>query len=180
MELSARNQLTGTVQNVKSGTVMAEISVNVDAGQITAAITDSSRERLGLKDGDQASVIIKATEVMIATPSPASPSVAERPRAVGALRLGAAVASMYRRAAKNEPVGTSMRRLAPCYRLLARQRTLAARVRSPVTAPGAGGVAAWPDGECPADGDRGCPYRLCRTRGHADPGCAQPGRARDH
>jgi molybdopterin-binding protein len=42
--------------------------VNVDAGQITAAITESSRERLGLKDGDQVSVIIKATEVMIATP----------------------------------------------------------------------------------------------------------------
>ncbi|HTZ28040.1 MAG TPA: TOBE domain-containing protein [Streptosporangiaceae bacterium] len=68
MELSARNQLTGTVKNVKSGAVMAEIAVNVDAGQITAAITDSSRERLGLKDGDQVSVIIKATEVMIATP----------------------------------------------------------------------------------------------------------------
>jgi molybdopterin-binding protein len=68
MEISARNQLTGTVQSVKSGSVMAEISVNVDAGQITAAITDSSRERLGLKDGDQVSVIIKATEVMIATP----------------------------------------------------------------------------------------------------------------
>jgi molybdopterin-binding protein len=68
MEISARNQLAGTVQNVKSGTVMAEISVNVDAGQITAAITDSSRERLGLKNGDQVSVIIKATEVMIATP----------------------------------------------------------------------------------------------------------------
>jgi molybdopterin-binding protein len=68
MEISARNQLTGTVQNVKSGTVMAEISVSVDAGQITAAITDSSRERMGLKNGDQVSVIIKATEVMIATP----------------------------------------------------------------------------------------------------------------
>lgn len=68
MEISARNQLTGTVQNVKSGSVMAEISVSVDAGQITAAITDSSRERLGLKAGDQVSVIIKATEVMIATP----------------------------------------------------------------------------------------------------------------
>ncbi len=35
---------------------------------MTAAITDSSRERLGLKDGDQVSVVIKATEVMIATP----------------------------------------------------------------------------------------------------------------
>ncbi|HTT00328.1 MAG TPA: TOBE domain-containing protein [Streptosporangiaceae bacterium] len=68
MELSARNQLSGKIQNVKSGTVMAEVTVNVDAGTVTAAITDSSRERLGLKAGDQVSVVIKSTEVMIATP----------------------------------------------------------------------------------------------------------------
>jgi molybdopterin-binding protein len=68
MELSARNQLTGTVQSVKSGAVMAEVVVSVNAGEVTAAITDSSRERLDLKEGDQVTVIIKATEVMIATP----------------------------------------------------------------------------------------------------------------
>jgi molybdopterin-binding protein len=67
MELSARNQLSGTVRKVKSGTVMAEVTVSVDPGTITAAITDSSRERLDLKDGDQVAVVIKATEVMIAT-----------------------------------------------------------------------------------------------------------------
>jgi molybdopterin-binding protein len=66
MEISARNQLTGTVQSVKSGAVMAEIEVSVDPSVITSAITDSSRERLGLKEGDQVLVIIKATEVMIA------------------------------------------------------------------------------------------------------------------
>jgi molybdopterin-binding protein len=66
MELSARNQLKGTVKAVKSGAVMAEITVNVDAAAVTAAITDSSRERLNLKEGDQVAVIIKATEVMIA------------------------------------------------------------------------------------------------------------------
>jgi molybdopterin-binding protein len=67
MQLSARNQLNGTVQGVKSGAVMAEVTVNVEAGTVTAAITDSSRERLGLKEGDQVYVVIKATEVMIAT-----------------------------------------------------------------------------------------------------------------
>ncbi len=66
MELSARNQLKGTVKAVKSGAVMAEITVDVDAAAVTAAITDSSRERLNLKEGDQVAVIIKATEVMIA------------------------------------------------------------------------------------------------------------------
>jgi molybdopterin-binding protein len=66
MELSARNQLNGTVQSVKSGAVMAEITVSVDAGDVTAAITDASRERLNLKEGDQVMVVIKSTEVMIA------------------------------------------------------------------------------------------------------------------
>ena len=65
MRLSARNQLNGIVKDVKSGAVMAEITVNVDPGTVTAAITDSSRERLGLKEGDQVSVVIKSTEVMI-------------------------------------------------------------------------------------------------------------------
>jgi molybdopterin-binding protein len=68
MELSARNQLQGTVKAVKSGAVMAEITVEVKPGTVTAAITDASKERLGLKEGEEVAVIIKATEVMIATP----------------------------------------------------------------------------------------------------------------
>jgi molybdopterin-binding protein len=67
MAISARNQLKGTVQSVKSGAVMAEITVSVEAGPVIAAITDSSRERLNLKEGDEVTVVIKATEVMIAT-----------------------------------------------------------------------------------------------------------------
>jgi molybdopterin-binding protein len=67
MEMSARNQLKGTVTGVKSGAVMAEVTVRVNPGEMTAAITDSSRDRLHLKEGDEVSVIIKATEVMIAT-----------------------------------------------------------------------------------------------------------------
>jgi molybdopterin-binding protein len=66
VELSARNQLTGTVHSVKSGSIMAEVTVSVDAGMVTAAITDASRERLNLKEGDQVLVVIKSTEVMIA------------------------------------------------------------------------------------------------------------------
>jgi molybdopterin-binding protein len=67
MEISARNSLKGTVQSIKSGSVMAEVVVKVNPGEVTAAITDSSRERLNIKEGDEVSVVIKATEVMIAT-----------------------------------------------------------------------------------------------------------------
>ncbi|HEY2550278.1 MAG TPA: TOBE domain-containing protein [Streptosporangiaceae bacterium] len=66
MELSARNQLSGTVREVRSGQVMAEITVDVEAGIVTAAITDNSRERLNLSAGDRVTVVIKSTEVMIA------------------------------------------------------------------------------------------------------------------
>lgn len=65
MELSARNQLRGEVTRVKSGTVMAEVEVKVEAGTVAAAITDASLKRLGLKAGDRVTVIIKATEVLI-------------------------------------------------------------------------------------------------------------------
>lgn len=65
MKISARNQLKGEVVRVKSGAVMAEVEVKIKAGKVVAAITDGSREALGLKAGDKVTVIIKATEVLI-------------------------------------------------------------------------------------------------------------------
>ena len=67
MKLSARNQLQGTVRSVKLGTIMAEVVVDVGGQEIVAAITRSSAERLGLQEGSTVTVVIKATEVMIAT-----------------------------------------------------------------------------------------------------------------
>jgi molybdopterin-binding protein len=65
VKLSARNQLQGTVTGVKTGAVMAEIEVAVDAGEVVATITDTSRANLDVKEGDRVTVIIKSTEVMI-------------------------------------------------------------------------------------------------------------------
>jgi molybdopterin-binding protein len=65
VKLSARNQLQGTVTAVKSGTVMAEVEVHIEPGQVVAAITDHSRSSLDLKEGDKVTVIIKSTEVLI-------------------------------------------------------------------------------------------------------------------
>lgn len=66
MKLSARNQLSGVVKTARFGAVMAEITVAVDAAEIVAAITRGSAEGLELKPGDRVTVVIKATEVMIA------------------------------------------------------------------------------------------------------------------
>jgi molybdopterin-binding protein len=65
MKLSARNQLTGTVRNVELGTVMAEVTVDVNGQEIVSAITRASAERLGLREGQPVTVFIKATEILL-------------------------------------------------------------------------------------------------------------------
>ena len=66
MELSARNQLAGTVTDIRSDNVMAEITVDIGGGkQIVAAITHASAEHLHLKKGSAVTAIIKSTEVLI-------------------------------------------------------------------------------------------------------------------
>ncbi len=65
METSARNQLKGTVVSVSLGTVMAEVTVDVNGAQVVAAITKESAERLGLAEGKPVVAIVKTTDVMI-------------------------------------------------------------------------------------------------------------------
>ena len=66
MQLSTRNQLPGKVTDVKLGTIMSEISVELSGGEtIVAAITRASAEQLSLGPGDAVTVLIKATEVML-------------------------------------------------------------------------------------------------------------------
>ncbi|MBI5546031.1 MAG: TOBE domain-containing protein [Deltaproteobacteria bacterium] len=67
MNLSARNQLKGTVKSVKKGDLMAEVVVEIGGQELVSVITASSADRLGLKVGDRVAAVIKATEVMLAT-----------------------------------------------------------------------------------------------------------------
>lgn len=66
MELSARNQLPGTVKSIKLGGVMAEVVIDVNGLEVVAAITRTSAEGMGLKEGDSVRAVMKATEVMVA------------------------------------------------------------------------------------------------------------------
>lgn len=66
MALSARNAIKGTVKDIQTGQVMAEVTLEVASGvDIVSAITASSVERLGLAVGKEVEVVIKATSVMI-------------------------------------------------------------------------------------------------------------------
>jgi molybdopterin-binding protein len=67
MQLSARNQFAGRVKEVKLGNIMAEVVVDIGGGhEVVAAITRASAERLGLAQGSTVTVVIKATEVLVA------------------------------------------------------------------------------------------------------------------
>ncbi len=65
MELSARNQIRGTVTSIKHGAVMAEVVVDIESQEITATITNGAVERLRLAVGDRVTAVIKASDVMI-------------------------------------------------------------------------------------------------------------------
>jgi molybdopterin-binding protein len=66
MELSARNQLRGSVKSVTAGNVMAEVVLDVGGQEVVSAITRASAERLGLGEGDAVVAIVKATDVLLA------------------------------------------------------------------------------------------------------------------
>jgi molybdopterin-binding protein len=65
MALSARNQLPGTVKSVVLGAVMAEIVVDVAGHEMVSVITRHSAESLDIKAGDDLTVVIKATAVLL-------------------------------------------------------------------------------------------------------------------
>ena len=68
MRLSTRNQLPGTVESVQVGEAMTVVKVRLDGGQsMTAAITRDAADDLGLANGTKVTVLVKSTEVMLAT-----------------------------------------------------------------------------------------------------------------
>ena len=66
MKISARNVLKGKVKNVTPGTVNTEVTVELAGGsEVVSIITKASAEGLGLAEGKDVYVVIKATNVMI-------------------------------------------------------------------------------------------------------------------
>ena len=67
MRISARNQIKGTVVDVKKGATTSHVRVDIGNGQIiTSAITNEAVDDLSIKVKDQVTVVVKASDVMIA------------------------------------------------------------------------------------------------------------------
>ena len=67
MRISARNQIKGTVTEVKKGATTSHVRVDIGNGQIiTSAITNEAVDDLGIKVNDMVAAVVKASDVMIA------------------------------------------------------------------------------------------------------------------
>jgi molybdopterin-binding protein len=67
LKLSARNQLSGTVQSINQGAAIANVVVDVGGQRLVASITVEAVQELGLGEGSQVTAIIKASDVIVAT-----------------------------------------------------------------------------------------------------------------
>ena len=63
--LSGRNRLTGIVEEVRREGLLAQVRLRIGDQQLTAIITRDAIDELKLRRGDEATAIVKATEVMI-------------------------------------------------------------------------------------------------------------------
>lgn len=67
MKISARNILQGRIVALTKGATTAHVRLEIAGGAIvTASITNEAVDELGLVVGDQASAVIKSSDVMIA------------------------------------------------------------------------------------------------------------------
>ena len=66
MRLSARNQIKGTVLEVKKGATTSHIRVDIGGNVMTSSITNEAVDELGIKVNGCVSLVIKASDVMVA------------------------------------------------------------------------------------------------------------------
>ena len=66
MRFSARNQLAGTVSQVKTGSVNSEVHIDANGLQVVAIVTNDSAAALELAPGKSATALFKASQVVLA------------------------------------------------------------------------------------------------------------------
>jgi len=67
VKLSARNQIKGTIVDLKKGATTAHVTVEIAGGNLVkSSITNEAVDDLALEQGQKVIVVIKASDVMIA------------------------------------------------------------------------------------------------------------------
>ncbi len=66
MKYGARNQIIGKVTEIKKGSLMCEVNLDIPAASHMASVmTIESLEDLGIKPGDSVRIVVKAVNVLL-------------------------------------------------------------------------------------------------------------------
>lgn len=65
MKLSARNQLPARVTKITRGEAIANVELDMAGQRMVASITAEAAQELGLKEGDEVTAVIKASDVLL-------------------------------------------------------------------------------------------------------------------
>ncbi|AXK47912.1 molybdenum-binding protein [Aliarcobacter trophiarum LMG 25534] len=68
MQISARNQIVGVIENITDGAVNSEVALKLKGeNKIVSIITNSAVENLGLNKGDEVVAVIKSSNILLST-----------------------------------------------------------------------------------------------------------------
>jgi molybdate transport system regulatory protein len=96
-QVSARNQISGTIAEIQKGEAMSVVTVSAQGHTITSAITNQAVKELGLRQHDGVIALIKATEGIITKGDAGAMKISARNRVSGRVShidRGAAMAAV--------------------------------------------------------------------------------------
>ena len=65
MKVGARNRIVGKVVEIKKGSIMCQVKVEIPASSMSSVMTIDSLEEMGLKKGESVQVIVKGVNVLL-------------------------------------------------------------------------------------------------------------------
>ena len=96
-QLSARNQISGTIAEIRKGAAMSVVTVSAHGHTITSSITNQAVEELGLRQNDPVIALVKATEGIIAKGDAGAMKISARNKVSGritSIEKGSAMAAV--------------------------------------------------------------------------------------
>jgi len=65
MKVGARNRIVGKVTEIKKGSIMCQVKVEIPVSMMSSVMTIDSLDEMSLKKGDSVTVIVKGVNVLL-------------------------------------------------------------------------------------------------------------------
>jgi molybdopterin-binding protein len=65
MKVGARNKIVGKVTEIKKGTIMCQVKIEIPASAMSSVMTLDSLDEMGLRKGDSVQVVVKGVNVLL-------------------------------------------------------------------------------------------------------------------